>query len=75
MSVGLSCTFQLLVGPPAQLACLAGELVLHVLVVLTGGADPAAAHLPLPDHLHTHTHAQRAHTHTNTHTHNFMITT
>lgn len=45
-------TFQVIVGPPAQLARLAGELVLNVLIVLAGGADPAAAHLALPDHLH-----------------------
>lgn len=45
-------TFQVVVGPPAQLARLAGELVLNVLIVLAGGADPAAAHLALPDHLH-----------------------
>lgn len=48
----LSPTCQVVVGPPAQLARLAGELVLNVLVVLAGGADPAAAHLALPDHLH-----------------------
>lgn len=44
-------TLQFFVRPPAQLAGLACELVLDELVVLTGGADPAAAHLSLPDHL------------------------
>jgi len=42
---------QFLVRPPAELAGLAGELVLDELVVLAGGADPAAAHFSLPDHL------------------------
>ena len=51
-------TFQLIIGPPAQLTGLAGELILHILVILAGGADPAAAHLSFPDHLHTHTHIQ-----------------
>lgn len=46
-------TCQVVVGPPAELACLAGELILNKLVVLAGSADPAAAHLTLPDHLHT----------------------
>lgn len=46
-------TCQVVVGPPAQLTSLAGELVLNILVVLAGSADPAAAHLTLPDHLHT----------------------
>lgn len=45
-------TCQVIVGPPSQLTCLAGELVLNVLVVLACGADPTAAHLALPDHLH-----------------------
>lgn len=49
--MGSTPTLQFSVRPPAQLAGLACELVLDVLVVLTGGADPAAAHLSLPDHL------------------------
>lgn len=46
-------TCQFVVGPPAELTRFAGELVLNDLVVLAGSADPAAAHLTLPDHLHT----------------------
>lgn len=49
--VGLLPTFQLFVGPPAQLTGLACELILDKLVVLTGRADPAATHLSLPDDL------------------------
>lgn len=45
-------TFQVIVGPPSQLTCLAGELILDVLIVLACGADPAAAHLALPNNLH-----------------------
>lgn len=48
----VSPTFQVIIGPPSQLTCLAGELILNVLIVLTCGADPAAAHLALPNHLH-----------------------
>lgn len=46
-------TCQKIIGPPSQLTGLTGELILNVLVVLTRGADPTAAHLALPDHLHT----------------------
>ena len=44
-------TFQLSFRPPAQLAGLACELILDVLIVFAGCANPAAAHLALPDHL------------------------
>ena len=46
-------TFQVIIGPPSQLTCLAGKLILDDLIVLACGADPTAAHLALPDHLHT----------------------
>lgn len=44
-------TFQFFVRPPAQVTGLARELILDVLVVFAGSADPAAAHLSLPYHL------------------------
>lgn len=44
-------TFQFSVWPPSQLTGLACELVLDILVVFAGGADPAAAHFSLPDNL------------------------
>lgn len=44
-------TCQFVIRPPAQITGLAGELVLYVLIVLTGSADPAAAYLTFPDHL------------------------
>lgn len=50
-------TCQVVIGPPSQLACLAGKLILDELIVLARGADPTAAHLALPDHLH----AERPH--------------
>ena len=49
---GVNCTFQFVFRPPAKVADLAGKLIQDVLVVLAGRADPAAAHLPLPDHLY-----------------------
>lgn len=44
-------TCQVCTGPPSQLAGLAGELVLHVLILFAGCADPAAAHLSFANDL------------------------
>lgn len=51
-------TGEVMGGPRPEGAGLAGVFIKHKLVLFTGRAGPAAAHLTLTDHLHTHTHTQ-----------------
>lgn len=58
VSVFVSPTCQVIIRPPSQLTRLAGKFILDIFVILACGANPAAAHLTLPNHLH----AEKQHT-------------